>query len=83
MLVLPLIELGTDVLESLRSLSNFFSLGLGFLFVSLLLKSMSEDIEEFKLDRCADLASQASPALRWDRLTSTTAAKIPSSMIIV
>ena len=55
MLLFPFIEIGTDILESLGSLGDFFSLSFGFLFVSLLLESVSEDIEEFKLNRCADL----------------------------
>jgi hypothetical protein len=55
-LFFPLVQVGTDILEPLGGLSDFFSLGLGFLFISLLLESMSKDIEEFELDRCADLS---------------------------
>lgn len=57
MLFFPFIEVGTDILEPFRGLCDFFSLCLGFLFISLLFKSMSEDIEEFELDCRADLGS--------------------------
>jgi hypothetical protein len=54
-LFFPLVQVGTDILEPLGGLGDFFSLSLGFLFISLLLEPMSKDVEELKLDRCADL----------------------------
>jgi len=38
-------------------LSDFFSFGLSFLFISLLFESVSQDIQEFELDCRADLES--------------------------
>lgn len=64
MLLLPFIELGTDVLEVFGSFGNLFCLDTGFLLLPVLLDPLGEHVEQFELYGGSDLEASAIWILR-------------------
>jgi hypothetical protein len=88
-LLLPLLEIRADVLDSLGGLGDFLSLDTGFFLLAHLLETFLQDVEQSELYRRANLRPSAlcdrhntSQAEKHSARTRITAPRMPSSMAI-